>query len=258
MSNAQQNAVVWNERTKWGRHHLGDGGPAGALRPRRAGLQPVQLGTGAENGYDFVGYVNPEYDRVGAGAAAGAGPHQAARRWCARRRTSSRTTSPTPTWSTPAAPPRSTRPCGTPDTIKVGGRHRHPQLLDLRRRHPADGQEGHGAELPCRDRLHQPGSHGRHRLLGDRPGVGQADPRQRWTASRCRGPAESFKWTSPPPWRSWCARACSSTTARRSRWTTCCIPSSCRRTRTRRRSSSRSCPTSPRSSRPGPRRSCSP
>jgi peptide/nickel transport system substrate-binding protein len=63
MSNAQQNAVVWNERQKWDATTWEMVG-----RPERS--DPDELvfslfnSALADNGYDFVGYVNPEYDRL--------------------------------------------------------------------------------------------------------------------------------------------------------------------------------------------------
>lgn len=63
VSNAQQNAVVWNERQKWDATTWEMVG-----RPERS--DPDELvfslfnSALADNGYDFVGYVNPEYDRV--------------------------------------------------------------------------------------------------------------------------------------------------------------------------------------------------
>ncbi len=63
VSNAQQNAVVWNERNKWDATTWEMVG-----RPERS--DPDELvyslfnSSLAQNGYDFVGYVNPEYDRV--------------------------------------------------------------------------------------------------------------------------------------------------------------------------------------------------
>lgn len=63
VSNAQQNAVVWNERQKWDATTWEMVG-----RPERS--DPDELvfslfnSALADNGYDFVGYVNPEYDRL--------------------------------------------------------------------------------------------------------------------------------------------------------------------------------------------------
>lgn len=63
VSNAQQNAVVWNERQKWDATTWEMVG-----RPERS--DPDELvfslfnSTLAESGYDFVGYVNPDYDRL--------------------------------------------------------------------------------------------------------------------------------------------------------------------------------------------------
>lgn len=63
VSNAQQNAVVWNERQKWDATTWEMVG-----RPERS--DPDELvfslfnSSLAANGYDFVGYVNPEYDRL--------------------------------------------------------------------------------------------------------------------------------------------------------------------------------------------------
>ena len=63
MSNAQQNAVVWNERQKWDATTWEMVG-----RPERS--DPDELvfslfnSTLADNGYDFVGYASPEYDRL--------------------------------------------------------------------------------------------------------------------------------------------------------------------------------------------------
>ena len=63
VSNQQLNAVVWNERQKWDVTTWEMVG-----RPERS--DPDELiyslfnSTLAANGYDFVGYVNPEYDRL--------------------------------------------------------------------------------------------------------------------------------------------------------------------------------------------------
>jgi peptide/nickel transport system substrate-binding protein len=63
VSNAQQNAVVWNERQKWDATTWEMVG-----RPERS--DPDELvfslfnSTLADSGYDFVGYVNPDYDRL--------------------------------------------------------------------------------------------------------------------------------------------------------------------------------------------------
>ena len=63
VSNAQQNAVVWNERQKWDATTWEMVG-----RPERS--DPDELvfslfnSALADNGYDFVGYVNPEYDKL--------------------------------------------------------------------------------------------------------------------------------------------------------------------------------------------------
>ena len=63
VSNAQQNAVVWNERQKWDATTWEMVG-----RPERS--DPDELvfslfnSALSANGYDFVGYVNPEYDRL--------------------------------------------------------------------------------------------------------------------------------------------------------------------------------------------------
>ena len=63
VSNAQQNAVVWNERQKWDASTWEMVG-----RPERS--DPDELvfslfnSSLAATGYDFVGYVNPEYDRL--------------------------------------------------------------------------------------------------------------------------------------------------------------------------------------------------
>lgn len=63
VSNAQQNAVVWNERQKWDATTWEMVG-----RPERS--DPDELvyslfnSALADSGYDFVGYVNPEYDRL--------------------------------------------------------------------------------------------------------------------------------------------------------------------------------------------------
>lgn len=63
VSNAQQNAVVWNERQKWDATTWEMVG-----RPERS--DPDELvyslfnSALADNGYDFVGYVNPDYDKL--------------------------------------------------------------------------------------------------------------------------------------------------------------------------------------------------
>ena len=63
VSTSQQNAVVWNERQKWDATTWEMVG-----RPERS--DPDELvyslfnSALAENGYDFVGYVNPDYDRL--------------------------------------------------------------------------------------------------------------------------------------------------------------------------------------------------
>ena len=63
VSNPQQNAVVWNERNKWDATTWEMVG-----RPERS--DPDELvfslfnSALADNGYDFVGYVNPDYDRL--------------------------------------------------------------------------------------------------------------------------------------------------------------------------------------------------
>jgi peptide/nickel transport system substrate-binding protein len=63
MSNAEQNAVVWNQRDKWDATTWEMVG-----RPERS--DPDELiyslfnSSLAQNGYDFVGYVNPDYDRL--------------------------------------------------------------------------------------------------------------------------------------------------------------------------------------------------
>ena len=63
VSNAQQNAVVWNERQKWDATTWEMVG-----RPERS--DPDELvyslfnSALADTGYDFVGYINPEYDRL--------------------------------------------------------------------------------------------------------------------------------------------------------------------------------------------------
>jgi peptide/nickel transport system substrate-binding protein len=63
LSNAQQNAVVWNERKKW---DVATWEMVG--RPERS--DPDELvyslfnSALADSGYDFVGYVNPEYDAL--------------------------------------------------------------------------------------------------------------------------------------------------------------------------------------------------
>ena len=63
LSNAQQNAVVWNERQKW---DVATWEMVG--RPERS--DPDELvyslfnSALAASGYDFVGYVNPEYDAL--------------------------------------------------------------------------------------------------------------------------------------------------------------------------------------------------
>ena len=63
VSNAQQNAVVWNERQRWDASTWEMVG-----RPERS--DPDELlfslfnSALADSGYDFVGYVNPEYDRL--------------------------------------------------------------------------------------------------------------------------------------------------------------------------------------------------
>ena len=63
VSSSQQGAVVWNERQKWDATTWEMVG-----RPERS--DPDELiyslfnSSLAQNGYDFVGYVNPEYDRL--------------------------------------------------------------------------------------------------------------------------------------------------------------------------------------------------
>ena len=63
VSNAQQNAVVWNERRKWDATTWEMVG-----RPERSDPDELVFGlfnsSLADSGYDFVGYVNPDHDRL--------------------------------------------------------------------------------------------------------------------------------------------------------------------------------------------------
>ena len=86
------------------------------------------------NGFNFVGYNNPEYDKLAEQQRQTVDPEARKKLIARTRRRWSTATSPTPSWSIPKTCRPSTGRSGTRTTIVDAERRRHPQLLDLHRR----------------------------------------------------------------------------------------------------------------------------
>ena len=153
----QFNQVIWYERQRWDATTWQMVG-----RPERSDPDELTynlfVSANAANGYDFVGYKNPEYDKLAQAAARGARPRQAQ----GADHAGAGADQPRPALRLRGASLQ--RCCLQQDGLgseepDLAGRHRHPQHLDLAQHQAARRAEGRGPELGGAAHQPQPVQH---------------------------------------------------------------------------------------------------
>ena len=129
----QFNQVVWYERQRWDATMWRMVGRPERSDPDELTLQSLPSRANAANGYDFVGYINPEYDKLAEAQREELDPEKRKALIFQAQEMINRDQPLRPSWSIRSTPLAFNKTVWNEDSDRRPGRHRHPQLLDLHR-----------------------------------------------------------------------------------------------------------------------------
>ena len=201
-----QTQLIWFSRDKWDVTMWRMVG-----RPERSDpdefLYSLYHSSYAEKGYNFIGYINPEYDKLAEKQRTQLDREERRKTAFAMQEIINRD-QPNAFLVHPKYPLAFNKAVFKEDTRRQPERHRHPQHLDLPRHRAAGRAEGPDHQQQRDDQRHQPALYRRRgRQLGHRPDLGPRDAHRPRRHAAAVGGRERRAGSTTRPSTSSCAPA---------------------------------------------------